>query len=136
MDVDTRKMARNMVFSVIPLLIMQIPSLFHFSTSSRNFTLMISLIIAVSFLISYFIYQVSPPTSSLILLLMFFSAKSPYHFFLRQNAQIFKPQIEKTRLEYIKHDDLILRIFQRVEKQTLQKILAEDGTPNVTAISG
>ncbi|KAI5411777.1 sodium/calcium exchanger NCL [Lathyrus oleraceus] len=106
MDVDTRKMARNMVFSVIPLLIMQIPSLLHFSTSSRNFTLMISLIIAVSFLISYFIYQ------------------------------IFKPQIEKTRLEYIKHDDLILRIFQRVEKQTLQKILAEDGTPNVTAISG
>jgi len=50
--------------------------------------------------------------------------------------QLFKPQIEKTRLEYIKHDDLILRIFQRVEKQTLQKILAEDGTPNVAAING
>ncbi|XP_045801277.1 sodium/calcium exchanger NCL-like [Trifolium pratense] len=106
MDVDTRKMARNMVFSIIPLLIMQFPTLFHFSTTLRSVTLMISLIIAVTFLISYFIYQ------------------------------IFKPQIEKTRLEYIKHDDLILRIFQRVEKQTLQKILAEDGTPNVTAISG
>ncbi|KEH38649.1 calcium-binding EF-hand protein [Medicago truncatula] len=50
--------------------------------------------------------------------------------------QLFKPQIEKTRLEYIKHDDLILRIFQRVEKQTLQKILTEDGTPNVAAING
>ncbi|XP_027191850.1 sodium/calcium exchanger NCL-like [Cicer arietinum] len=106
MDVDTRKMARIMVFSVIPLLIMQMPTLLHFSSTPRNVTLMISLIIAVTFLISYFIYQ------------------------------IFKPQIEKTRLEYIKHDDLILRIFQRVEKQTLQKILAEDGTPNVTAISG
>jgi len=52
------------------------------------------------------------------------------------NLQVFKPQIEKTRLEYIKHDDLILRIFQRVEQQTLQKILSEDGTPNVDAISG
>jgi hypothetical protein len=53
------------------------------------------------------------------------------------NVQIFRPQIEyKTRLEYIKHDDLILRLFQRVEEQTLQKILAEDGTPNVAAISG
>ncbi|KAG4960755.1 hypothetical protein GLYMA_13G272300v4 [Glycine max] len=106
MDVETRKMARIMVFSVIPLLIMQIPNLFNFSSTPRNVTLMVSLTVAVAFLISYFIYQV------------------------------FKPQIEKTRLEYIKHDDLILRIFQRVEKQTLQKILTDDGTPNVAAISG
>ncbi|KAG4987103.1 hypothetical protein GLYMA_12G227800v4 [Glycine max] len=106
MDVDTRKMARIMVFSVIPLLIMQIPSIFNFSSIPRNVTLMVALTVAVAFLISYFIYQV------------------------------FKPQIEKTRLEYIKHDDLILRIFQRVEKQTLQKILTDDGTPNVAAISG
>ncbi|XP_047168145.1 sodium/calcium exchanger NCL-like [Vigna umbellata] len=106
MDVDTRQMAIIMVFSVIPLVIMQIPHLFHFSSAASNVTLMVALIVAVTFLISYFIYQV------------------------------FKPQIEKTRLEYIKHDDLILRIFQRVEKQTLQKILADDGTPNVSAISG
>ncbi|KAK2423703.1 Calcium-binding EF-hand family protein [Trifolium repens] len=107
MDVDTREMAKIMVFSIIPLLIMQIPTLFDFSTTLRNATLIISLIISVTFLILYFIYQ------------------------------IFRPQIEyKTRLEYIKHDDLILRLFQRVEEQTLQKILAEDGTPNVAAISG
>ncbi|KAL2331384.1 hypothetical protein Fmac_018965 [Flemingia macrophylla] len=106
MDADTRQMARIMVFSVIPLLIMQIPNLFHLSSTPRNVTLMVALIVAIAFLISYFIYQV------------------------------FKPQIEKTRLEYIKHDDLILRIFQRVEQQTLQKILTEDGTPNVNAISG
>ncbi|KEH38650.1 calcium-binding EF-hand protein [Medicago truncatula] len=105
MDVDTRKMARIMLFSVIPLLIMQIPTLFQFSTTLHNVTLMISLIIAVTFLVSYFIYQ------------------------------IFKPQIEKTRLEYIKHDELILRIFERVEKQTLQTILTEDGTPDVDAIN-
>ncbi|KAK7335104.1 hypothetical protein VNO80_26875 [Phaseolus coccineus] len=85
---------------------MDIPRFFHFSSAARNVTLMVALIVAVTFLISYFLYQV------------------------------FKPQIEKTRLEYIKHHDLILRIFERVEKQTLQKILAEDGTPNVAAISG
>ncbi|KAK7257179.1 hypothetical protein RIF29_30960 [Crotalaria pallida] len=106
MDIETVKMSRIMVFSVIPLIIMQIPTLFKLSSTPRAVTLMVSLIVAVIFLISYFIYQV------------------------------FEPHIEKTRLEYIKHDDLILRIFQHVEKQTLQKILAEDGTPNVSAISG
>ncbi|OIW08229.1 hypothetical protein TanjilG_15190 [Lupinus angustifolius] len=105
-DIETVKMSRIMVFSVIPLIIMQIPTLFKLSPTPSAVTLMVSLIVAVVFLISYFIYQV------------------------------FKPHIEKTRLEYIKHDDLILRIFQHVEKQTLQKILTEDGTPNVTAISG
>jgi len=54
-------MARIMLFSVIPLLIMQTPTLFQFSTTLHNVTLMISLIIAVTFLVSYFIYQVRHP---------------------------------------------------------------------------
>jgi len=58
MAVDTREMAMMMVLSVIPLIIMQIPDLFHFSSAARNVTLMVALIIAVAFLISYFIYQV------------------------------------------------------------------------------
>ncbi|KAK7313101.1 hypothetical protein VNO77_37512 [Canavalia gladiata] len=105
MEVDTRKKARIMVLSVIPLIIMQIPTLFHLSSTSSAVTLMIALIVAVIFLISTFIYQ------------------------------IFRPHIEKTRLEYIKHGRVILRIFQHVEKQTMQMILAEDGTPNVTTIN-
>jgi len=63
MDVDTRKMARIMVFSVIPLLIMQIPSIFNFSSIPRNVALMVALTVAVAFLISYFIYQVSHPSN-------------------------------------------------------------------------
>ncbi|XP_019451888.1 PREDICTED: uncharacterized protein LOC109353987 [Lupinus angustifolius] len=106
MDIDTVNMSRIMVFSIIPLLIMQIPTLFNLSSTPRAVTLMVSLIIAVIFLISYFVYQV------------------------------FEPHIEKRRLEYIKHDHLILRIFQHVNKQTLQKILAEDGSANVAAING
>jgi len=65
----------------------------------------------------------------------YFSMSNCLLIFIQWNVQIFKPQIEKTRLEYIKHDDLILRIFERVEKQTLQKILTEDGTPDVAAIN-
>ncbi|OIW06082.1 hypothetical protein TanjilG_29838 [Lupinus angustifolius] len=106
MDIDTVNMSRIMVLSIIPLLIMQIPTLFNLSSTLRALALMLSLTIAVIFLISYFIYQV------------------------------FEPHIEKARLEYIKHDHLILRIFQHVNKQTLQKILAEDGTANVAAIDG
>ncbi|KAI9083529.1 hypothetical protein K1719_034471 [Acacia pycnantha] len=106
MDKETKEMAKIMVLSVIPLLIMQIPSVFRFSSVLRSVTLMIALIVTVIFVFSYFIYQ------------------------------IFKPHIEKTRLEYIKHHDLILRIFDHVEKQTLQKILTEDGSPNVVAING
>ncbi|CAL0333736.1 unnamed protein product [Lupinus luteus] len=105
-DTDTVNMSRIMVLSIIPLLLMQIPTLFNLSSTLRAVTLMLSLTIAVIFLISYFIYQV------------------------------FEPHIEKTRLEYIKHDHLILRIFQHANKQTLQKILAEDGTANVAAING
>jgi len=58
MDVDTREMAIIMVLSTIPLIIMQIPRFFHLSSAARNVTLMVALIVAVTFLISYFIYQV------------------------------------------------------------------------------
>ncbi|KAL2326774.1 hypothetical protein Fmac_020201 [Flemingia macrophylla] len=100
MDVETRKMAMIMVFSAVPLIIMQ------FSYTPRAVTLMIAFIVAVIFLISYFIYQ------------------------------IFKPHIETARLEYIKHGHLILRIFQHVQKETLKCLLTEDGTPNELAING
>ncbi|MED6157674.1 hypothetical protein PIB30_025452 [Stylosanthes scabra] len=106
MDVETRKMAIIMALSVIPLFIMQIPNLFHSSSSSPRFvTLIVALTIALIFLISYFIYQV------------------------------FEPHIEIARLDYIKHNEVILSIFELVEEQTLRKILKEDGTPNVDAIN-
>ncbi|KAL1299597.1 hypothetical protein AAHE18_18G121800 [Arachis hypogaea] len=48
--------------------------------------------------------------------------------------QVFEPWRQKRRLEYLKHDDLMLRILSFVEKNTLQRILTKNGTPNVTAI--
>ena len=64
MDKETKEMARIMVLSVIPLLIMQIPSVFRFSSVLRSVTLMIALIVTVIFVFSYFIYQVTHPTIS------------------------------------------------------------------------
>ncbi|KAI4333603.1 hypothetical protein L6164_018387 [Bauhinia variegata] len=103
-DPETSSTARIMVFSITPLLIMQIPNLFQFSSGQRSVTLIIALIITVIFMFLYFIYQ------------------------------IFQPWIQKRRLEFVKHDHVILRIIEHVQKHTLQRILTRNGTPNVSAI--
>ncbi|MED6218768.1 hypothetical protein PIB30_029737 [Stylosanthes scabra] len=54
-----------------------------------------------------------------------------FFYFIKQVSE---PWRQKRRLEYLKHDDLILRIFSHVEKNTLQSILTNNGTPNVNAI--
>ncbi|KAI4322989.1 hypothetical protein L6164_022633 [Bauhinia variegata] len=102
---ETTQMARIMVLSVIPPMIMQIPNIFHFSSGPRNLTFLIALLITIFFLILYLLYQ------------------------------IFEPHIHKIiRLEYVEHDHLILKIVQHVPKHTLQSILTENGTPNDSAI--
>ncbi|KAI4322990.1 hypothetical protein L6164_022634 [Bauhinia variegata] len=103
-DLETSYIARIMVFSITPLLIMQIPSFFHFSFGLRSAILIVALIITVIFLFLYFIYQV------------------------------FQPWIQKRRLEFVKHDHVILKIIEHVQKHTLQRILTKNGTPNVRAI--
>ncbi|KAG2372008.1 Sodium/calcium exchanger [Vigna angularis] len=103
-DLETSYTARIMFFSVMPFAIMQIPNLFNFSSELRNATLLIALIITSIFLFLYFVYQ------------------------------IFEPWVQKRRLEYVKHDHLILRILQDVQKNTLQRIFTRNGTPNVSAI--
>lgn len=48
--------------------------------------------------------------------------------------QIFQPWIQQRRLEYVKHEHLILRILKHVQNHALGRILADDGSPNVDAI--
>lgn len=57
-DVETSYMARIMLISVIPLIIIQIPTIFHFSSSGERILIIITLVISVSFLLGYFLYQV------------------------------------------------------------------------------
>ncbi|KAF7822663.1 sodium/calcium exchanger NCL2-like [Senna tora] len=103
-DLETTYTARIMAFSIIPLIIMQIPNLLQFSSSLTAVTLIIALIITAIFLLLYFTYQ------------------------------IFEPWIQKRRLEYVKHDHLILRILKHVEKNTLQRMLTKHGSPNISFI--
>ena len=51
-----------------------------------------------------------------------------------KNLQIFEPWIQKRRLEFVKHKNLILSILQHVQKHALGNILTADGAPNVNAI--
>ncbi|KAF7140596.1 hypothetical protein RHSIM_Rhsim06G0204300 [Rhododendron simsii] len=103
-DVETSYMARIMLISVIPLIIIQIPTVFHFSSSGERIIIIITLVISVSFLLWYFLYQV------------------------------FQPWIQKRRLEFVKHEHLVVDILRHVQKHALGRLLTADGAPNVTAI--
>ncbi|XP_031405177.1 sodium/calcium exchanger NCL2-like isoform X2 [Punica granatum] len=72
--------------------------------SEQRAVILSTLIISVVLLILYFIYQ------------------------------MFEPWIQKRSLEYVKHEQLILRILQHVQKRTLERLLADDGSPNTDAI--
>ncbi|KAK3424419.1 hypothetical protein EUGRSUZ_F01188 [Eucalyptus grandis] len=48
--------------------------------------------------------------------------------------QIFEPWIQKRRLEYVKHEQLMLRIIQHLQRHALERLLTENGAPNTHAI--
>lgn len=50
--------------------------------------------------------------------------------------QIFQPWIQERRWEVVNNKHLISAILQNVRKQALEKILNDDGAPNVNAIKG
>ncbi|KAM5586189.1 hypothetical protein ABKV19_005212 [Rosa sericea] len=102
-DLETSVLARIMIFSVIPFLIMQIPNIFH-SSSAENIFILIALGVSVVFLLLYFIYQV------------------------------FRPWVQKRRLEFVKHGHLVSNILQHVQKHALGRILTVQGAPNLRAI--
>ncbi|KAG5546159.1 hypothetical protein RHGRI_018365 [Rhododendron griersonianum] len=104
-DVETSYMARIMLISVIPLIIIQIPTVFHFSSSGERILIIITLVISVSFLLWYFLYQV------------------------------FQPWIQNRRMEFIKHEHLVLDILRHVQKHAPGRLLTADGAPNVIAIT-
>ncbi|KAJ4726400.1 putative Sodium/calcium exchanger family protein / calcium-binding EF hand family protein [Melia azedarach] len=101
-DLETSYIARIMVFSVTPFLIMQLLKILP--ESGNDAVMLIALTVSVVFLLLYFCYQ------------------------------IFQPWIQQRRLEYVKHEHLILRILKHVQNHALGRILADDGSPNVDAI--
>ncbi|XVE50149.1 hypothetical protein DITRI_Ditri01bG0138700 [Diplodiscus trichospermus] len=73
-------------------------------SAAKQPVMLITLIISVIFLLLYFFYQ------------------------------FFQPWIQKRRLEFVKHEHLILKILQHVQKHAIGRILTHDGAPNVNVI--
>ncbi|KAJ8556066.1 hypothetical protein K7X08_022824 [Anisodus acutangulus] len=103
-DLETCYTARIMVLFVIPLIIILVPTILHLSATPKRIFIILSLVISIVFLLSYFFYQ------------------------------IFQPWIQKRRLEYIKHEHFVVDILKHVQEHTIEKLLQEDGSPNTPAI--
>lgn len=98
-DIWTSYAAMLMAVSVIPFIVVQFPQLVH-STSGRHLAVLIALIISVSLLISYCIYQVV------------------------------QPKIQRRRLIYAKHKHVRAGILKHLRMNALGRLSTEEGTPN------
>ncbi|KAK2968386.1 hypothetical protein RJ640_004392 [Escallonia rubra] len=101
---ETSTTARIMALSVVPFIIILVPKILHLSSSLQRTTIIFTLCVSLVFLILYFIYQV------------------------------FQPWVQERRLEYIKHEHLVVDVLTHVQQQTMGRLLTEDGAPNVPAI--
>ena len=50
--------------------------------------------------------------------------------------QIFQPWIQQRRLEYVKHDHLVIRILRYFQEHAVGKLLTDEGAPNISVIRG
>ncbi|XP_034677619.1 sodium/calcium exchanger NCL2-like [Vitis riparia] len=81
-------------------------TIFFQLSSGKRVVILITLIVSLIFLLLYFIYQ------------------------------IFQPWIQQRRLEYVKHDHLVIRILRYFQEHALGKLLTDDGAPNISVIRG
>lgn len=102
-DIWTRYAAMIMAISIIPFLIVQVLQLLH-STSGKHLAVLIALIVSLSMLISYCLYQV------------------------------FQPWILWRRLAYVKHKHVISGILKHLRERSLGRLLTDDLQPNKDVI--
>ncbi|KAM7492547.1 hypothetical protein LguiA_035468 [Lonicera macranthoides] len=104
-DIWTSYAARIMAISIIPFLVVQLPQAAVHSTSGKHLVVLIALIISVTMLISYCLYQV------------------------------FQPWIQSRRLAYAKHKHIISGILKQLnEREPLGRFLTDEGTANEVAL--
>ncbi|KAL6554183.1 hypothetical protein OROMI_019856 [Orobanche minor] len=96
--------ARIMLVSVIPFTIIQFPRILHLSSGWERFFIVATLVVSVTFLISYFFYQ------------------------------LFQPWIQRRQLLYIKHAHLVVDILKHVQNHTMGRLFTNDGAPNLSVI--
>ncbi|KAL3849235.1 hypothetical protein ACJIZ3_011117 [Penstemon smallii] len=103
-DKGTSYTAMIMLLSVIPLIFIQIPRIFSSSIVQERVFVLITLLVSIIFLLSYFFYQ------------------------------FFQPWIQRRRLLYIKHEHLVVDILKHLQNQTMGRLLNDNGSPNVSTI--
>ncbi|KAK8633393.1 hypothetical protein V6N13_014239 [Hibiscus sabdariffa] len=97
-----------------------------------SYTARIMVVSVTPFLIIQLL-KIFPPAAKLPLIFIAFTISLLFllcYFFY----QFFQPWIQKRRLEFVKHEHLILKILQHVQKHAIGRILTHDGAPNVHAI--
>ncbi|XP_060209295.1 sodium/calcium exchanger NCL-like [Lycium barbarum] len=102
-DIWTSHAAMIMAVSVTPFLVVQLPQLLH-STSGRHLAVLMALIISLTLLVSYCVYQV------------------------------FQPWIQSRRLAYIKHKHVISGVLKRLRMRALGRLCTDQGAPNVEVL--
>lgn len=137
-----------MLLSVVPLIMIQIPTVFKFSYAGERTFLLITLGVSIMFLVWYFFYQVLHFYILVNINLLRINAcnnlcanqdvldsnQIMYILFVSYIEQLFRPAIQRRRLMYIKHEHLVFDILNRVQNQTSGKLLTENGSPNVSTI--
>ncbi|EYU44997.1 hypothetical protein ABFS82_13G068800 [Erythranthe guttata] len=98
-DVWTSYAGIIMAISVIPFVIVQLPQILH-SDSGRHLSVLIALIVSVTSLISYCLYQV------------------------------FQPVVQRRRLAFVKHKHVISGILRQLKMRSLGRLSTDDGKPN------
>ncbi|KAJ8626085.1 hypothetical protein MRB53_019392 [Persea americana] len=102
-DAPTGHASKIMIISVIPFIVVQLPKVFHISSGSR-IAVLISLILAVAFLISYCLYQVVGHC------------------------------IKKRRVEYVKRKHIMSGFLRHIHKTAMGRLLDENGKLNEPVI--
>ncbi|KAJ9538514.1 hypothetical protein OSB04_031247 [Centaurea solstitialis] len=98
-DIWTSYSAMIMAVSVLPFIVVQFPQILH-STSGRHTAVLIALILSVSLLIAYCLYQVYQPT------------------------------LQKRHLDFAKHKHVRSRILKFLKMRALGRLVDINGEPN------
>ncbi|XP_060209294.1 sodium/calcium exchanger NCL-like [Lycium barbarum] len=102
-DVWTSHAATIMAVSVTPFLVVQLPQLLS-STSARHLSVLIALIVSLTLLVSYCLYQV------------------------------FQPWIQSRRLDFVKQKHVISGVLKHLTKHALGRLCTDEGEPNIDVL--
>ncbi|PIA58975.1 hypothetical protein AQUCO_00400083v1 [Aquilegia coerulea] len=103
-DPETIITAWIMLTSLVPFIILQISIIFKLHSLMRHIITLVAFIVSVAFLLSYFCYQ------------------------------IFKPWIQKRRLEFVMNEHLLHEFLKHIQKLAEGKLLTSQGAPNLEVI--